>query len=116
MITASLAMADPAPGSSRGPRLAPPHRRNVEHPRVDREGAFPPPLSRQSREIHPSARRVARLSLAPAIHRLDAVRSAGHPAAHGWRRRIAGTSSTPASIGPVAASWIRYAMVDRPSG
>jgi hypothetical protein len=26
----------------------------------DREGAFPPPLSRQSREIHPSARRVAR--------------------------------------------------------
>jgi hypothetical protein len=27
---------------------------------VDREGAFPPPLSRQSRDIHPSARRVAR--------------------------------------------------------
>ena len=27
---------------------------------VDREGAFPPPLDRQSRSIHPPARRVAR--------------------------------------------------------
>jgi len=48
-------------GSARSEHLGQPAPRPLEHAGpVDREGAFPPPLARQSRAIHPSARRVAR--------------------------------------------------------
>ncbi|HET9621210.1 MAG TPA: AMP-binding protein, partial [Kofleriaceae bacterium] len=54
---------------------------NIAVPLDDREGAFPPPLDRQSRSIHPSARQVARDDRGGDA---EVVWSPAHPAFAGW--------------------------------
>jgi len=51
---------------------------------VDLKGAFPPPQARQSRAIHPSARRVARLALVVLVVAGWTGTAAARPSSVGW--------------------------------